>query len=386
MILYKIGCWHHASHPTSLNGKCRLEASSYLLVKRTSTMSSHRRLLAICAMLVLSLSFSFKPFQVPASRSQQQQREARPLEGPACVLDQATIEVTSHPMVQFRQSFLWAIPFLSSLFAFVSFKGMTRGFHAIVEALSNHEWLPSTEAEVDLQTQVITQVVNGPVITSISVLFATLVSTTVSFLHDRQITMKSLFVKQIDELRMLQVLLKQMPESLRQQAKHLTHEYTEHLAQDECGEQSPTDTLDASLRELLVLLQSHMATRNASPLAGMAYESVTRIQQAQSNRWTALQTKFPAMHYTTLSLLALAICLSFLVATDQSIFIFESLQVRILWTILIGAFTSLAVVCYDLSSPFMGAYQVRSQSVCVRVCVFVLTPRISYLDCFQCRK
>jgi hypothetical protein len=236
---------------------------------------------------------------------------------------------------------------------------MTHGFHAIVERLSHNQWTPSTEAELDLQTQVITQVVNGPVITSISVLFATLVSTTVSFLHDRQITMKSLFVKQIDELRILHVIFKQMPESLREDAKHLTYEYMERLVHDEREEQTPTDTLDASLRNLLLLFQSQMTnSRIASPLLETAYECVTRIQQAQSNRWMALQTKFPVMHYATLSLLALAICISFLVATDQSLMIFESLQVRILWTILIGAFTSLAVVCYDLSSPFVGAYQV----------------------------
>lgn len=220
-------------------------------------------------------------------------------------------------MAQLRHGFLWAIPVLSSLFAFLSFKSMTHGFHAIVEKMSHNAWTPSSDAELDLQTQVITQVVNGPVITSISVLFATLVSTTVSFLHDRQIRMKSLFVTQIDELRILQgVLLKQMPASLQQDAKHLTHEYTERLVHDERGEQTPTDTLDSALRNLLLLFQSAMSNpRNTSPLVGMAYECVTRIQQAQSNRWTALQTKFPAMHYTTLSLLALAICISFLVAT-----------------------------------------------------------------------
>jgi hypothetical protein len=97
----------------------------------------------------------------------------------------------------------------------------------------------------------------------------------------------------------------------------------------------------------------------ASPLLVVAYDTVTRIQHARCDRWMSLQIKFPAMHYVTLSLLAMAICISFLVATDQSLVIFESLQVRILWTILIGSFTSLAVVCYDLSSPFVGAYQVR---------------------------
>jgi hypothetical protein len=206
------------------------------------------------------------------------------------------------------------------------------------------------------------QVVNGPVITSISVLFATLISTTVSALHERQMQIRNLFTKQIDELRLLQVILMQVPETLSQEAKQHTHEYAERLVRDQRGEQI-SQALDGSLRELFLLLQKSMTTTgkgSTSPLLIMAYDTVIRIQHARCNRWMSLQTKFPAMHYVTLSLLAMAICISFLVATDQSLLIFESLQVRILWTILIGSFTSLAVVCYDLSSPFIGAYQVRT--------------------------
>ena len=231
------------------------------------------------------------------------------------------------------------------------------------------------------------KVVNGPVITSISVLFATLVSTTVSSLHARQMEIKSWYTKQVDELRLLQVILKQMPPSLRQDARTHVHEYVDRLVGDKRGEKI-THELDPSLRNLLLLLQQAMMdTSTNMPLLNMAYEVVTRIQQARCSRWTALQTKFPAMHYVTLTLLALAICVSFLVATDQSQNIFESVQVRILWTILIGGFTSLAVVCYDLSSPFVGAYQVS-----VRVCwtsrcttwssVFVFVSFVA--DCNQC--
>ena len=73
----------------------------------------------------------------------------------------------------------------------------------------------------------------------------------------------------------------------------------------------------------------------------------------------SLATGFPTMHYIALAFLALSICLSFLVATDQSRHILESMQVRMLWSILIGSFTSLAVVCFDLSRPFAGAYKAR---------------------------
>lgn len=254
-------------------------------------------------------------------------------------------------------SLLWLIPLFSSVLAFISFKSVAHVFHGLVEALSNNAWSPQTEAELNLQTEVVTQVVNGPVITSISVLFATLVSTTISFLHARQGELKNLLVTQVDALRNLNILLKELPESVQQNAEQIVHRYSEYLLFDESDNDNNTNIF---LHDLLLLLHSQMSFRRSSPSVAMAFECVSRIQQAESNRLTVLETSFPMMHYITLAILAAAICISFLVATDTSKVIFESLQVRILWTILVGAFSALAVVCYDLSFPYLGAYSVSS--------------------------
>lgn len=293
------------------------------------------------------------------------------------------IEVpTDHSKVQLRQGLLWAIPVLSSVFAFASFGALTHGFDAIVKLVSHNTWFPSTDEEVDLQTQVVTQVVNGPVITSISVLFATLVSITVSFLHDRQIRMKSLLVNQLDELQNLQLMIEHLPESMREDAKLLTHRYTENFLDNE---DEGMNTFPSSLQKLSLFFQAQIAnSRRQSPLMGMAYECVTRIHEAHSDRCLLLRSKFPAMHYTTLGLLAFSICISYLVATDQTHLIFYSLQVRILWTILIGAFTSLAVVCYDLSSPFLGAYQVSQTCLHVWYVVALFLSERLILDLMLC--
>jgi hypothetical protein len=85
-----------------------------------------------------------------------------------------------------------------------------------------------------------------------------------------------------------------------------------------------------------------------------------RVLQERSNRWLAMRAlQFPTVHYVTLSLLALSIGVAFLVATDGAEFIFlHGLPVRILWSLLVTSFTALAVLCYDLSRPFGGAYRV----------------------------
>jgi hypothetical protein len=289
-----------------------------------------------------------------------------------------------------RQSLLWAIPVVSTITAFVFFKHMTHAFHAIVETLSHHSWIPKTPEEVDLQTQVITQVINGPVITSISVLFATLVTTTVSSLFHRQLEIRSAFTDQIDTIRHLYLLLTNIPTALREELRPHLDRYTSTLVQEEHhgAQKSRTATttnahaMDPSTRSLLLILQRSMTTKS-NPIMTQAYDAVLQLIRLRSQRFKALQTKFPTMHYAALALMASTVCVAFLIATDQSQQIFESLQVRLLWCILVGAFTSLAVVCFDLSSPFVGAYQVSHQFSC-SVVVVVVVAAAACDSCGQC--
>jgi Protein of unknown function (DUF4239) len=85
-----------------------------------------------------------------------------------------------------------------------------------------------------------------------------------------------------------------------------------------------------------------------------------RIMSERGKRWTALQTApFPKVHYQTLTLLALSIVVSFLVATAQAESIFlRGMPVRVLWSVLLTSFTALGCVCFDLAKPFGGAYHV----------------------------
>ena len=99
--------------------------------------------------------------------------------------------------------------------------------------------------------------------------------------------------------------------------------------------------------------------RSLEKIQDMTYQLLIE----RSNRWLALEAMhFPAVHYLTLSTLALSIGISFLVATDQAGFIFlQGLPVKILWTVLAGSLAALGVLCYDLSRPFGGAYHVPGE-------------------------
>ena len=55
----------------------------------------------------------------------------------------------------------------------------------------------------------------------------------------------------------------------------------------------------------------------------------------------------------------LSISSCFLLETDQEALIFlDAVQLKILWSMLVGAFTALAVVITDLSDPFKGSYTI----------------------------
>ena len=246
-----------------------------------------------------------------------------------------------------HHAFLWATPFLSTMVAFAGYTRLSLNFHALIQEVSahiTHSYVPETSEEIDLQTQVITQVINGPVITSVSVLFATLVSTTITTLHNRQMDVRRSLTKQLEGLQILEMI------NQDQIIKGYVLLLKELYIHQETAIQDWTE-IDVVLAQLLRYLQT---AKNAE-----IFEIARDMHRERSQQRVSLQRAFPGMHFLTLSILAFSISLSFLIATDQSLSILGSLQCRILWSILVGAFTSLGVLCYDLSSPFMGAYQVR---------------------------
>lgn len=91
-----------------------------------------------------------------------------------------------------------------------------------------------------------------------------------------------------------------------------------------------------------------------------SYGAVVRLNFIRSSRITALQSTFPVLHYGILGLLASSILLAFLLAflleTNQELLIFlNAIQLRILWTMLIGSISALGIFCWDLSFPFNAA-------------------------------
>ena len=72
-----------------------------------------------------------------------------------------------------------------------------------------------------------------------------------------------------------------------------------------------------------------------------------------------LRRRYPPIHYAILGALASSIVLAFLLESDQEVLRFlDALQLRILFTILVGVFSGVTSLVVDLADPFRGAYRI----------------------------
>jgi len=283
-----------------------------------------------------------------------------------------------------ERGLVWTVPAFVCWFSFMTFPWLSQNLYQCMQLVSDKTWIPQTREEVDLQTNVVTQVVNGPVITSISVLFASLVGLTISNFHGRQVDVHRSMICEVHNLRALQALLDSPAAALSfgaeqlQEAKRLVQQHADTLFSPKFStaaeRKNAHEYIESSLPALIQwrneqalhrMEQANNLPKGFCPATALAIEDQlqTRVQNLMNERgkrWMALQTvPFPMVHYLTLTLLALSIVVSFLVATAQAEFIFlHGMPVRVLWSVLITSFTALGVVCFDLSRPFRGAYHI----------------------------
>ena len=317
------------------------------------------------------------------------------------------------------------IPILSPILAYATYDDVAKTFNTFIDILNvKRSWVPVDGGAY--QARIIAPAINGIVVPAISILFATLISNTVSTLRQRQIDIHTFLNKEAGELRLLSSMVESFPDACDQKMKCIDYliQYTSRLIAESSsgdnvgGNGSATTTgggggsidgrfLNWNGRNTIVELQGStdsemngvvsmlnelstldyyyhnnneydndhngedessskkmMKKKNLKPpdtILSESYGAVVRLNSLRSARITALQSTYPILHYAILSTLAGSICLAFLIETNQELLIFlNAIQLRVLWTMLIGTFSALGVVCYDLSGPFRGQYQISN--------------------------
>lgn len=272
----------------------------------------------------------------------------------------------SYRMVRSKAgTIIWAGPPLAALIAFNGYGITSKVFHDTVQFLSNNNWIPVDGGA--LLATIITPAVNGPVMTSLSILFGSLSAMTVSSLYDRQNEIRRSLVSEVEEIRHLAVMVQSFPEKYRNKANKYLTKLIERVTSDVIeGEVSVSSIRNRNMDRMLQLLNdlstkglTEPETAVSDNILGGCYSDISNLNTHRSNLITALQATFPPLHYVTLTLLGSAICCVFLVETDRDVLLFlAAFQLKALWALLIGIFSLLAVVIYDLNEPFHGTYKI----------------------------
>jgi hypothetical protein len=299
-------------------------------------------------------------------------------DGNTCLLPDDDSPIRLLPSPAAVDTWLKYFPVVAPTFAFCTYEKTAKLSNVLINALSDQSWVAVDGGQYQLQ--IITPAVNGIVVPAIALLFATLCSNTINTLRQRQLDIRTTLNMEAGELRILQSMVDSFPPEIAKEKnlrEYLISYVSRLIAESGLGvnmaelEYSQTDSemngFMVRLNEINVQFHrdEECGASNSIPPSIMAecYGAVTRLHAERSSRISALESTFPMLHYFILLALAASICVAFLMESNQDVQIFLSaVQLKILWSMLIGTFAALASVSYDLSDPFRGSYQI-SRSV-----------------------
>ena len=290
------------------------------------------------------------------------------------------------------------------ILAYSTYEITAQFVNELFEYISNNNWVAVDGGSY--QANIITPAINGLVVPSIALFFATLMSNTINTLRNRQLQIRTSLNTEANDLRMLSTMVDSLPGELREVKNHL-REYLIQYPSRVIAESRPGLTVDHQMfigsmdsemngflglwNKLSMSTMGTMYVDTYLPAANYtiddsnfdpylnqlsltreqmqrvapflspyifseSYDALTRLRHERSIRLSALQSTYPPLHYVILALLAGSICINFLMETNQELLIFLSaIQLRILWSMLIGTFSALAVVNYDMRDPFRGS-------------------------------
>mmetsp|Transcript_10115 Transcript_10115/g.18157 ORF Transcript_10115/g.18157 Transcript_10115/m.18157 type:complete len:504 (+) Transcript_10115:195-1706(+) len=229
--------------------------------------------------------------------------------------------------------------------------------------------------------------ITGVVVPVISIALATLVSTTVNVLRQRQVDLRAFVNKEACEIRLLRRVVFGMfgtrqHAGRRARALTLLCGYVEQLMKEsEVGAIEELKEIQLSggiaenelerLSAMLHGIPGASASRQGS--VGFADDLSLSLIAHRSERVALLLSVFPTVHWGILIGLSLSICMTFLLVSNQQVLQYlNSIQLRFMFATIVGVLASTATLCWDLSDPFSGSYSIEgasTQLADVRVCL-----------------
>lgn len=259
-----------------------------------------------------------------------------------------------------QQSIFLAFPFVSGFVSFATYQTTWEAFHEFVEWTKAQNTWQAVDGGM-FEAQSIATILNGPFLVAVGLLLATLVSMTISSLHERQIVVRASILQEVEDLRFLRQLLLGFPTHLQPLIQRHADRYTRELFRNVMSKMTDPRAVmqDTALKNVLLELNTHVVDEASGvppELVSQFYGTIASIKMQRSQRINAQASFFPATHYLLLGLLASSIGLAFLLEGNEEVFFFlDEWELAVCWAIINGTFSSLGVVLYDLNT-FHGYY------------------------------
>lgn len=262
------------------------------------------------------------------------------------------------------------IPSISPFIAFLTFDAVGEMYDALISLLDSGKTWVAVDGGA-FQAKIMTPAINGLVVPAMALLFATLTSTTVTTLRQRQVDVRNAINMEAGELRVLECYVDSFGFGSFEQdlSRDYLIQYTSRILAESHPQMgsgvnviNPRRGMDSELNGMTTLINKSYGTQ-ALPahIADECYASIARLREHRAFRISALQSVYPLLHYVILVVLAFAECVAFLIETDQDYLVFlNAIQIKILWSMLVGTFVACFTVVSDLRSPFAGAYQISA--------------------------
>ena len=203
----------------------------------------------------------------------------------------------------------------------------------------------------------------GVVVPVISIALATLVSTTVNTLRQRQVDLRALINQEAGEIRFLRRAVFGMygtrqHAGRRSRALSLLCGYVKQMMKE--SEDGAVDTLEEI--QLSGGIAANELDRFSAMLHGVdgaaacrqgsvdnADDLIMSLNALRSKRVALLLTDFPAIHWDIVAGLNASIIIAFLLTSNQPVMQYlDSFQLRCLFAIIVGVSSGTAVLCWDL--------------------------------------
>ena len=265
---------------------------------------------------------------------------------------------------------LLAVAVLPTILAFVSWDGIS---HGVANFLDVH----GRPAESD-DTGLLLTTMTGVLVPVISIALATLVSTTVNVLRDRQLQLRALVNKEACQIRLLRrsvfgMFGTRQHAGRRARAMALLASYVDEIIlETNVGAVDALEELELSggiakneldcISSMIHGVDGASATRQES--VGVAEGSIVSLNEHRSDRVALILSVFPTAHWLVMIALTLTNIMAFLVASNQqpNHYFSSSFQLQLMYTTLVGVCAVTAMLCLDLADPFRGSFSLAQAS------------------------